>query len=134
MKIPASLVKAYDLKDTSDLKVNDDLTITVCQHSGFNPLWSTRARDFITKNPDHPACIDAGKFTATLGKDWNKEQIDFIADVLVVSWESKELGKYTPGNARDLLNALPRLAASVLTHGNNQATYENSEVEAATGN
>lgn len=136
MKIPASLLNSFDLKETNDIELSKGFFVTLCENNATNPLWARRARDFIANNPDHPASGDEfGKFMLGLRDNvTDKAVTDFIADVLVIGWKSDELEEYSPENARLLLGALPRLASNILTQASIEANFRNAEVDDAVKN
>lgn len=136
MKIPASLLNSFDLKETNDIELSKGFFVTLCENNATNPLWARRARDFIANNPDHPATGDKfGKFMLGLRDNvTDKAVTDFIADVLVIDWKSDELEEYSPENARELLAKLPRLASNILTQASIEANFRNAEVDDAVKN
>lgn len=136
MKIPASLLSSFDLKETADVELSKGFVVTLCEQNATNPLWARRARDFIAANPDHPAAGD--KFSDFMrdirDNITEKDAIDFIADVLIVGWQADDIEEYTPENARVLLAALPRLASNILTQASIESNFRNAEVEDAAKN
>ena len=134
MKIPSSLLSSFDRKETSDIEISPGFTMTLCENNVTNPLWGKRAREFIQSNPDHPAAGDKfGKFILEMRQNVTDPQVsDFIADVLIVSWQNEEL-EYTPENARELLRTLPRLADTILLQSTLEVNYRNAEVDRAVG-
>lgn len=137
MKIPASLLNSFDLKETNDIELSKGFIVTLCENNATNPLWARRARDFIQSHPDHPAAATDQFGTFMLGLRDNvtdKNVSDFIADVLVMGWQSDELDEYSPENARELLAKLPRLASNILTQASIEANFRNAEVEDAVKN
>lgn len=132
MKIPSSLLSSFDRKETAEIEVSPGFTVTLCENNVTNPLWGKRARDFIQANPGHPAAGDKfSEFIRDLRQNITQpESSDFVADVLVVSWESDDL-KYSPENARELLRKLPRLADNIILQSSIEAHYRNAEVDQA---
>lgn len=134
MKIPASLLSSFDRNETAQIDISPGFTVTLCENNVTNPMWGKRARDFIQSNPGHPAAGDKfSEFIRDLRQNITQsETTDFIADVLIVDWQSDEL-KYSPKNARELLRKLPRMADNILLHASIESNYRNAEVEQAVG-
>lgn len=134
MKIPSSLLSSFDRNETAQIDISRGFTVTLCENNVTNPLWGKRARDFIQNNPGHPAAGDKfSEFIRDLRQNITQpETTDFIADVLIVSWQSDEL-KYSAKNARELLRKLPRMADNILLHASIESNYRNAEVEQAVG-
>lgn len=134
MKIPSSLLSSFDRKETAEIEVSPGFTVTLCENNVTNPLWGKRAREFIQNNPEHPAAGDKfSEFIRDLRQNITQpETTDFIADVLIVNWQSDEL-TYSAENARKLLRKLPRMADNILLHASIESNYRNAEVEQAVG-
>ena len=134
MKIPSSLLSSFDRNETAQIDISRGFTVTLCENNVTNPLWGKRARDFIQNNPGHTAAGDKfSEFIRDLRQNITQpETTDFIADVLIVSWQSDEL-KYSAKNARELLRKLPRMADNILLHASIESNYRNAEVEQAVG-
>lgn len=134
MKIPSSLLSSFDRNETAQIDISRGFTVTLCENNVTNPLWGKRARDFIQNNPGHPAAGDKfSEFIRDLRQNITQpETTDFIADVLIVGWQSDEL-KYSAKNARELLRKLPRMADNILLHASIESNYRNAEVEQAVG-
>ncbi len=132
MKIPSSLLSSFDRKETAEIEVAPGFTMNLCENNVTNPLWGKRAREFIQNNPEHPAAGD--KFTQFIHdlrqNITQPDSSDFVADVLIVGWQSDEL-EYSPENARELLRKLPRLADNVILQASIEAHYRNAEVDNA---
>lgn len=134
MKIPSSLLSSFDRNETAQIELSPGFTVTLCENNVTNPMWGKRAREFTQANPDHPAAGDKfSEFIRDLRQNITQtESTDFIADVLIVDWQSDEL-KYTAKNARELLRKLPRMADNILLHSSIESNYRNAEVEQAVG-